>query len=133
MSAENKDLARRFYEGSNAGKLEVIEEIVADEMTEHEEFPGLASGRLGVRQFFQMMRTAFPDFQMTMEDIFADGDRVVIRARMSGTHHGTFMDMPATGQRMDVPFADFVRFHDGKVVEHWGVTDTGAMMQQLKG
>ena len=70
---------------------------------------------------------------MTIEDILAEGDRVVVRAKMSGTHQGDFMGIPATGKRIDVPFADFVRFEGGKVVEHWGATDTGAMMEQLKG
>ena len=70
---------------------------------------------------------------MTIEDILAEGDRVVVRAKMSGTHEGDFMGIPATGKRIDVPFADFVRFEGGKIVEHWSVTDTGAMMEQLKG
>ena len=70
---------------------------------------------------------------MTIEDILAEGDRVVIRAKMSGTHQGNFAGIPATGKQIDVPFADFVRFEGNKVVEHWGVTDSGAMMEQLKG
>ena len=58
---------------------------------------------------------------------------MVIRATMSGAHHGDFMGSPATGRRMCVPFADFVRFDGDKVIKHWGVTDTGTMMEQLKG
>ena len=133
MSEEHKALARRFYSSLSAGKLDVIDEVVAEDFIEHEQFPVLESGREGTRQFFQMMRSAFSEFTMTMQDILADGDRVVVRGKMSGTHPGDFMGIPATGLRIDVPFADFVRFEDGKVVEHWGVTDTGAMMEQLKG
>ena len=133
MSEEHKAIARRFYSSISAGNLDVIDQFVAADVVEHEEFPGLSSGRDGVRQMFEMMRAAFSDFTMTIEDIMAEDDRVVVRARMSGTHRGDFMEIPATGKRINVPFADFVRFEGGKVVEHWGVTDTGVMMEQLKG
>jgi steroid delta-isomerase-like uncharacterized protein len=131
MSEENKAIARRFYEGINAGRIEIIDELVADNLVEHEEFPGLAGGRDGVRQFFQMILTAFPDFTMTMDDMVAEGDLVFIRATMRGTHRGDFMGIPATGKQVEVPTGDFARFEGGKLVEHWGVTDTGMMMQQL--
>ncbi len=131
MSEENKEKARRFYAAINAGRLEIFDELVAEDLVEHEEFPGMAGGREGVRQFFQMMRTAFSDFKMTIEDMVAEGDKVFIRATMGGTHQGEFMGIPATGKRIEVPFGDFVRFEGGKVVEHWGVTDTGKMMEQL--
>ena len=131
MSEENKAIARRFYEGINAGRIEIIDELVAENLVEHEEFPGLAGGRDGVRQFFQMIMTAFPDFAMTTDDMVAEGDRVFIRATMRGTHQGEFMGIPATGNQVEVPTGDFARFEGGKLVEHWGVTDTGKMMQQL--
>ncbi len=131
MSEGNKEIARRFYEAINAGRVEIIAEIGADNFIEHEEFPGLGSDREGVRQFFQMMLTAFPDFRMTIEDMVAEGDRVFIRATMRGTHRGEFMGIPATGNQIEVPIGDFARFEGGKIVEHWGVTDTGRMMQQL--
>lgn len=133
MSGEHKAITRRFYSSISAGRLDVIDEFVAEGFVEHEEFPGLSSGREGTKQFFQMMRSAFSDFTMTIEDIVAEDDRVVVRARMLGTHQGDFMGIPATGKQIDVPFADFVRFEGGKIVEHWGVTDTSAMMEQLKG
>ena len=133
MSEEHKAITRRFYTSISAGRLDVIDEFLAEDFVEHEEFPGLSSGRDGTRQFFQMMRSAFSEFTMTIEDILAEGDRVVVRAKMSGTHQGDFMGIPATGRQIDVAFADFVRFEGGKVVEHWGVTDTGAMMEQLNG
>ena len=133
MSEEHKAITRRFYTSISAGRLDVIDEFLAEDFVEHEEFPGLSSGRDGTRQFFQMMRSAFSEFTMTIEDILAEGDRVVVRAKMSGTHQGDFMGIPATGRQIDVAFADFVRFEGGKVVEPWGVTDTGAMMEQLNG
>ena len=68
---------------------------------------------------------------MVHEDIMAEGEKVFIRARMTGTYRGEFMGIPATGQQINVPFADIIRVENGKAVEHWGVTDTGVMLQQL--
>jgi steroid delta-isomerase-like uncharacterized protein len=128
---DNKEIAKRFYDAVNAGRLGIIDELVAENFVEHEEFPGLARGREGLRPFFEMIRTAFPDFSMTIEDMVAEGDKVFIRATMKGTQKGEFMGTAASGKQMAVPFADVVRLEGGRVVEHWGVTDTGSMMRQL--
>ena len=129
--ADNKEIAARFYQEINKGNLAVIDELVADNFVDHEEMPGMQPGKEGVKQWMSGMLTAFPDFHMEATDIMADGDRVCILAKFSGTHQGDFMGIPATGKKIDVPVADVVRFADGKAVEHWGVTDTGLMMQQL--
>ena len=120
MSEANKAVAKRLYESINAGRLEIVDEVVAENFVEHERFPGVEPNREGVRQMFEMMRNAFPDFQMTIEDMIAEGDRVFIRALMAGTHKGEFFGMAPTGKRIAVPFADFVRLEAGRVVEHWG-------------
>jgi steroid delta-isomerase-like uncharacterized protein len=131
MSEQNTTAVRRFYEAINAGNLGIIDELVATDFVEHEEFQGLEPNREGTRQMFAMMRAAFPDLRLEMDAVLADGDMVVVRGRMTGTHRGEFAGMAPTGKQINTPFADFVRFQDGKAVEHWGVTDSGAMMQQL--
>jgi len=128
---DHKAIARRFYDAVNAGRLEIIDEVVAENFVEHEEIPGQAGGRAGLRQFLETTRTAFPDFSMTIEDMVAEGDKVFIRATMKGTQKGEFMGIPPSGKQMAVPVADIVRFEGGRVVEHWGVTDSGTMMRQL--
>jgi len=128
---DNRAIARRFYDAVNAGRLEIIDEVVGENYVEHEEFPGLARGREGLRQFFEMIRTAFPDFSMTIEDMVAEGDKIFMRATMKGTQKADFMGISASGKQMAVPFADIVRLEGGRVVEHWGITDTGTMMRQL--
>lgn len=131
MSDPNKNVIRRLYEEINQGHVEILEELVADDLIEHEEFPGLESDKAGVIQFFRQLRAAFPDLRMTADDFVAEGDKVVIRGTMTGTHEGEFMGIEATGNRISVPFADFFRLEDGQIAEHWGATDTGVMMQQL--
>jgi predicted ester cyclase len=79
-----------------------------------------------------MYRAAFPDLRMEPQDVLVSGDKVVARARATGTHRGEFMGMPATGKRIDVQLIDIIRFgDDGLAHEHWGVFDALAMMQQL--
>ena len=132
MSQDNIAIVRQFYdEVMSKGNLDLIDDIIADDMIEHEEIPGLSSGKEGVRQFMSAMRQAFPDLRVEAEDIIAGGDKVATRGRLTGTHRSDFMDIPATNNGVDVPFYDILRFSDGKVVEHWGLTDMMTMMQQL--
>lgn len=128
----NKALCQKFYEEVvNQGNFDLIDEMMAENFVEHEVFPGLSSGREGVKEFFMMMRNAFPDFHMKPEFSLAEGDKVVTYLTMSGTHKGEFMGMPASGKKFSTTTIDIVRMADGKAVEHWGVTDAMKMMHQL--
>jgi steroid delta-isomerase-like uncharacterized protein len=132
MSDDSKAMMQRFYdEVVNAGNLNLIDELLADDFVEHEEFPGIPPTREGVKQFFALLKTAFPDGTMTAEDLIAEGDRVAARAKFRGTHQGEFMGVPATGRPVDVQLVDIVQFRDGRGTAHWGVFDAMTMMQQL--
>jgi steroid delta-isomerase-like uncharacterized protein len=129
----NKATAKRFFdEVINQGKFELIDELVSPDFVEHDEFPGVGEGREGVKQFFTMFKAAFPDIKFTLNDLLEEGDKIVAHAMVTGTHKGEFLDIPPTGKSIELRSIDIVRFgSDGKVVEHWGVMDTGALMQQL--
>jgi predicted ester cyclase len=106
--------------------------MLADGFVEHEEMPGLTPTKEGVIDLFRMYTAAFPDLRMTPEDVLPSGDKVVARVRVTGTHQGEFLGMPATGSAVDVQLIDIIRFgEDGLAHEHWGVLDTLTMMQQL--
>ena len=123
---------RKLYELLNAGDIEGFGALLADDFVEHEETPGLAPTREGVMAFFRMYRAAFPNLRFDLEDVVAGGDKVVARARATGTHQGELMGIPPTGKDVDVQLIDIMRFNDdGLVAEHWGVVDMLAMMQQL--
>jgi len=126
----NTDVMSRFYDEVNAGNLGIIDELCAEDLVEHEPLAPEPT-REGVRQFFAMARAAFPDMRLEVQHMVGEGDLAIAHGRLQGTHEGDFMGLAPTGRRIDVPFADIVRFRDGLAVEHWGVTDTGAMMQQL--
>jgi steroid delta-isomerase-like uncharacterized protein len=123
---------RHVYDLISAGDIDGFGELVAEDFVEHEETPGLEPTKEGVKQFFHMYKTAFPDLRMEAQDILVSGDKVVARARATGTHQGEFFGMPATGKSFDVQLIDIIRFgDDGLAREHWGVFDALAMMQQL--
>jgi len=124
--------ARRLYDLINAGDIEGFGTNLADDFVEHEETPGLAPTKDGVLAFFRMQLAGFPDLRMDVEDVVANGDKVVARVRLTGTNRGEFMGMPATGKSVGVLLFDQFGFGaDGLVREHWGVLDALAMMQQL--
>src|SRR4051812_27619569 len=98
MSEDPKALLQRFYAGVSSGDLSVIDELVADDFIEHEDFPGIEPNKEGVRQFFNVFRSAFPDLQLTAHEVVVEGDLLCVRGTMSGTHDGDFMGMPPTGK-----------------------------------
>jgi len=123
---------RQLYDLLNAGNVDGFGDGLADDFMEHEELPGIPPTKEGTKEFFRMYLAAFPDLRMDAEDVLASGDKVVARVRATGTHQGELMGMPATGKAIDVQLIDIIRFgDDGLAVEHWGVFDTMAMMQQL--
>ena len=130
---QDKALIRRFIEEIfNRGNMSVADEILAPNFVEHEELPGgIPKGREGVIVMTTMLRSAFPDFKATIEDILAEGDKVVIRMTWSGTHKGEFMGIPATGKSVSFGVIDIIRIAGGKLVEHWGQMDSMGLMQQI--
>lgn len=123
---------RRLYDLINAGDFESFGELLTDDFVEHEDLPVQAAGREAPKQLFAMFQAAFPDMHWVAEDVLPSGDKVVARARVTGTHQGEFMGIPPTGKSIDVQLIDIIRFgDDGLAHEHWGVFDQMAMMQQL--
>jgi steroid delta-isomerase-like uncharacterized protein len=134
MSTEqDKALIRRFIEELfNRGNISLANEILAPDFVEHEQLPpGIPAGREGVKALTAGLRSAFPDFKATIEDILAEGDKVVIRMTWRGTHQGEFMGIPATGKRISIGVIDIIRVSGGKAVEHWGQMDAMGLMQQI--
>jgi steroid delta-isomerase-like uncharacterized protein len=125
-----KAVMSRFYDRVAAGDLSVVDELLAEDFVEHEALAP-SPDREGVRQLFTMFLAAFPDMRFGVTHMVQEDDLVMAHGIFEGTHEGPLMDMPATGKRVSVPFADVVRFRDGLGVEHWGVFDSGTMMQQL--
>ena len=134
MSTEtNKAIARHFGEEVfNKGNTGAIDQLMASNFIEHNVLPpGLPSGREGVKAMMTMLHGAFPDFHATVDDIVAEGDRVVVRSTWDGTQKGEFLGIPASGKHFTIPVIDIMRIGDSKVMEHWSVIDRLGMIEQL--
>lgn len=132
MSVEaNKAVVRRFFEEYNAGTvLANWDELVHAGAVLHDQ-PGGDMSSAENKAFVAELRTAFPDHHVTIDDLIAEGDKVVIRFTESGTMKGDLMGMKATGKRYTLPAIEIYRLADGKIIEMWSVRDMGSLMQQL--
>jgi steroid delta-isomerase-like uncharacterized protein len=127
----NKALLRRFYEELwNQGDLEAIPELVAEDFVDHHPLPGAPPRREGLAALVTTWRTAFPDIRETCEDLICEGDKVVGRFTMRGTHSGEFMGVPPTGRSVTMSGIDIVRVAS-KIAEFWYGEHLLELMQQL--
>lgn len=130
-SEQNKAILRRLIEtGLGAGRLDLVDELVAPDSREHQR--GNGQGREGAREVFEGLRRAFPDLRVDVLHLDGVEDRAWIHFRASGTHTGPFFDrLTPTGKRFAIDVFDLVRIEDGRIVEHWGVPDQLGMLEQL--
>lgn len=130
--ADYKEMAERWYsEVMSEGKTEVIDELCAPDFVDHDPLPGTTADLAGLKDFVAQIRAAFPDMQVTADDIVAEGDRLAVRSTLRGTHEGDFMGIPGSGKKVEVSNYDFVRFENDQAAEHWGVIDSAALMEQI--
>jgi steroid delta-isomerase-like uncharacterized protein len=133
MSTEaNVAVARRVFDDLfNEGKLDAADEIYAPDHTSHDpQAPGV-NGAAAMKHYIGMYRAAFPDLQLSTDDIIAEGDKVVIRWTARGTHKGELMGVPPTGKQTVVTGINIFRVKDGRIAEEWVNWDTIGLLQQL--
>ena len=131
MSAGQNQAAFRevIVEAFNQGNYDVLRKHFKPDFVEHQF--GLHPTIGGMQGDIQFLRTAFPDFNLTIEDMVEAGDKVWARMTARGTNHGGFMG-PPNGKSFEVAVFDVCRFEEGKIVEHWGSPDRFAMLAQLE-
>jgi len=133
LTEDNKTLARRvFEEVLNQGNLAVVDELFDANYVGYD--PGVPApihGKEGYKQYVRMYSTAFPDSHYTIEDMIAEGDKVVTRWTATGTHQGTLMGIPPTGKQATATGIVIGRLANGKFVESWLNFDALGMLQQL--
>lgn len=133
MKDDNRALVRRLLEVVATGWApDVIEEFFASDYRRYLNPHSPPLTREGQRARASRLRAAFPDATATLEDIVAEGDRVVYRLTIRGTHRAEFQGIPATGRRVTVSFLGIVRIAGGKLVEEWGGLDLFDLRDQLQ-
>jgi steroid delta-isomerase-like uncharacterized protein len=132
MSPDAKDVTRRFYEEIiNQKNVQAIDRFCAANFVDHNPPPGGKGTLDATRQQFLELVAAFPDLTMTVQDQIAEGDRVVNRLLVRGTHKGEYMGMPGSGKKVEIGGIDILRIVDGKAAERWGYFDDVKLMVQL--
>jgi steroid delta-isomerase-like uncharacterized protein len=135
MSAEeNKALIRRYFEAIDAacitGNANILDEFLAPDFVTHTPFPGVAPNREGMKQVFMAFVASAPGSHV-VEDLIAEGDKVVGRITANGTHEGQLLGIPRTGKKIRMTGTTIWRIADGKIVEHWSEIDVAGLLQQL--
>jgi steroid delta-isomerase-like uncharacterized protein len=129
---DNKATVRRYLEEAwNQKNLGILDQLTASDYARYISGQSSPLDREGQKQRIASFHQALPDIHLTLEDLIAEGDRVVFRITLRGTHRGVLMGVPPTGKQVTISAIDIARLADGKIVEHWGQMDTFGLLQQL--
>ena len=115
----------------NGHDLSALDRDLDAHAVDHASAPGSPPGADGARAWLSMLFTGFPDMQATIEDVIAEGDKIVGRKLWSGTHDGPFMGRQPTGKKIRFEGIVIWRIEDGKLAERWAQIDRLGLMQQL--
>ncbi|MCB0212682.1 MAG: ester cyclase [Anaerolineae bacterium] len=133
MTADNKAVAMRWQDmfRSSQEDLSKLDEFLAADFISHSAPPGLDPGIEGVKQMISIFQNAFPDMKGAVEDVVAEGDKVVVRFSGTATHQGEFFGIPPTGKSIKSTGINIFRIEAGKIIEHWNNADDLGLLQQL--
>jgi steroid delta-isomerase-like uncharacterized protein len=135
QETSNKATVRRFHDATNTGDAELISKMI-DELVDPDALirtplPVDASGAQLLKEVFHRLHRAFPDLQITIEDLIEEGDKVVSRNTVTGTHLGEYMGIPPTGRSVTYNEIFILRFTGGRITETWGIVDVFSQMKQV--
>ncbi len=131
---KNKAVVQRYVdEIQNAHSLDAIDSLFAEDFVDHMASMGrlFLGGMDGLKRGYATFLDAFPDLHVTVEDMIAEGDKVVAYKTLSGTHRGTHLEIPPTGKRVQYQIISIYRIKNGKIAEYWGLQDEISLKRQL--
>ena len=131
--SDAKEVSRRIFEEVwNDKNIAAIDELMAADYVHHDpQSPKFSNGREGYKQLVAYYLNAFPDSHFTIDQEIQEGDTVVTRWTVNGTHRGDLPTLPASGKTFSVTGITVARLKDGKFVESWNNWDALGLMQQL--
>ena len=132
LAANRRLIERYFGDVWSRGDVDVLDDLLDPAYVNHTpSTPDPPPGPAGLKPIVRAFRSAFPDLRFTIDDVVVTPDHVVARVTMTGTHLGSLFGLPPTGRRVEVSQINIERVRDGRIVEHWRVTDELALMRQL--
>ncbi len=132
--AENKILIEKYIDEIwNKGNMNIIDELTSPGYVRYVTLPDMTLNQEGQKKRIAAFRKAFPDVHVTIEDLVAEGEKVTVRVSIRGTHQHQFQDIAPTGKAILITAIDIIRIADGRIAEHWGITDQQSLLQQIGG
>jgi predicted ester cyclase len=132
--AKNKELLRRFYKDVYVDwNMTMVDEVVSPEFTSHDWPDGFAKGPQAFRDYYDDLRKTVPNARYVVDDLIAEGNRVVVRWRLLGTHKGEFQGIAPTGRAITLKGIAIYRVEDSKLMERWVVSDLYGVLEQIRG
>ncbi|MBB3178377.1 ester cyclase [Variovorax sp. Sphag1AA] len=128
----NKQLCREYFRAFIARDTEWMKRHISPDFVRHD--PGLpfeVRGPEGVAKLHDALMPAFPDMELPLQDFVGEGEKVLVRLRVKGTHTGAFGDLAPTGRKIDIGVLDLFQFRDGVLIEHWALLDNLGLLKQL--
>jgi steroid delta-isomerase-like uncharacterized protein len=126
-----KELARQFLDVFSTGDVSALQAVLAHDVVDHNPLPGVRSGRDGIADAVALFRTGFPDLQVSVDHLVAEGDLVAAAGIATGINSGPIFGAPPTGNRATFAYLDLYRVSDGRITECWHVEDVAGMLAQL--
>ena len=131
VTAANKEFVRRFYKEVYVDwNMERVDEVVAPQFVSHD-WPESVTGPRVFRDYYSAIRSAVHDARYEVDDLIAEGDRVVVRWRLLGTHEGSFQGIAPTGRAITLKGIAIYRVEDRKLMERWVVSDLHGLLEEI--
>lgn len=131
VSGEPERDVLMWYQAFDQNKPELLDQLLAPTWVDIPSPPEAPPGPAMARQVLVMLRTSFPDMTMTVEDVIRDGDKVVVRATLRGTHRQSFAGIPATGRALEIQVVDIHQFENGRIARTWHTEDWMTGLNQM--
>ena len=128
---DNLAVQQKFGSAVNSGQLELLRDVIAADVVDHDPAPDQGAGPEGYIRMFAALQASFPDLAVSVDQIVTDDDKIAIAYTMTGTQKGEFLGIAPTGRKIRARGVQIARFQDGKMVERWGSSDQLGILQQI--
>jgi steroid delta-isomerase-like uncharacterized protein len=128
---DNLAVLEKFGSAVNTGELELLGDLIASDVVDHDPAPDQGAGPEGYIRMFAALRTSFPDLAVSVDQLVTDDDKIAMAYTITGTQKGEFLGVAPTGRKIRARGVQIARFRGGKMIERWGSSDQLGILQQI--